>query len=204
MQRSPYNDDEQDEEKFDPEEYMECSQIDLPEEQRRRRLEDGQEVVSYYVGHYCANDGGQIHSSPMKPLPWRPLTLSLQICSALVYEKTSLVKESCMQCIEPVQDENNNNNNLDQQDEDNIFESCETIYAMSGKCESVLPAGTVSSVNRDACNYIEGIKIVRRDDIIETAARSRPSAVATAFIVISAFYDWYLRTRFLVKHDTLL
>ena len=102
------------------------------------------------------------------------------------YEKTSLVKESCMQCIEPVQDEANNNNNGDQQDEDNILESCETIYAMSGKCESVLPAGTVSLVNRDACNYIEGIMIVRRDEIIETAA-SRPSAVATAFIVISAF-----------------
>ena len=104
MERNPYNDDEQNEEKFDPEEYMECSQIDLPEEQRRRRLEDGQEEVSYYVGPYCANDGGQI---PLGLFTDETCTMAAtDIVFAdlfgfdLPYEKTSLVKESCMQYIE--------------------------------------------------------------------------------------------------------
>ena len=77
MERNPYNDDEQNEEKFDPEEYMECSQIDLPEEQRRRRLDDGPTVPT-------TADNSTLDSSPMKPVPWRPLTLSLRICSALI------------------------------------------------------------------------------------------------------------------------
>ena len=43
IERIPYNDDEEDEEKSDPEEYMECAELDLPEEERRRRLEEGEE-----------------------------------------------------------------------------------------------------------------------------------------------------------------
>ena len=117
-----------------------------------------------------------------------------------------------MSCLEKQdQDQNNNNNNNnDQQDADQVIETCEMLYKTSGKCEASLPEGMVYEANNNACNYMEGIRIVRQDGIIDTGS-SRPSAVATAFIVIfamafaaMAFYVWYLRTRLGVKQNTLL
>lgn len=215
IERNPYNDDEQDEEQFDIEEFMECAQIDIPDDQRRR-LEDAngeQEEVQYFVGPYCGSQGGEIYMG----------LFSDDTCTELVEEVTfedlmgfelpysdpeSLVSSKCIQCVEPVREEDNNDN--DNQDEDNILESCENLYMGSGKCENKLPEGMVYQVNDNACTYMEGIRIVRHDGVIDVAA-SRPSPVATAFIVVAlmaffamGFYVYYLRTRLGVKQNTLL
>ena len=78
----------------------------------------------------------------------------------------------------------------------------------AGKCE--LDIYGPYEKNQNACTYMEGIKIVRADGMLDVSD-ARPSAVATAFIVIFAmsfaamgFYVWYLRTRLGVKQNSLL
>jgi len=215
IDRNPYQDEEE-EQVFQVEDYMECAQLDMQNGRRRldqNEQEEEQEEVQYFVGPYCANEGGEIHlglfTDDTCSTTAQEVTFTELMGFSLPYESSSIVDSSCVSCLEPV-DENENDNGDDAEDADAVTESCEMMYKTAGKCESSLPSGMVSSPNEAACNYMEGIKIVRQDGIIDTGS-SRPSAVATAFIVISAmafcamgFYVWYLRTRLGVKKDTLL
>lgn len=214
IERNPYDDDEQ-EEQFQVEEYMECKQIDIQNDERRRKLEEDngeEEEAQYFVGPYCGSQGGSIHLGLFTDDTCTTLASDVEFEDLfgfdLPYERKSLVGAECLSCMEPVEYEDQDAN--DQQDADAVSEQCEMLYSSSGKCESKMPEGMVWSPNTNACTYMEGVKIVRQDGIINTGP-SRPNAVATAFIVISAmafaalaFYVWYLRTRLGVKKNTLL
>lgn len=213
---------------FEIQNYMQCNQLKV---QNQRALNEN-EQVKYYVGPYCAGQGGSIKlglftddtctenatSTSFKDLMGFDLPYST--------EEGSLVDAKCLGCIEKNNAEEDYNNaqaaanaddanaaavDDDQVDADNINEMCENLYTMSGKCESSYPSGMLTSEpNNNACTYMEGIRIVRQDGIIDTGS-TRPSAVATSFIVIfamafaaMAFYVWYLRTRLGVKKNTLL
>jgi hypothetical protein len=186
-----------------------------------RKLNDQEEEVKYYVGPYCGSQGGAVHlglftddactvfsdaESDFKSLAGFALPYA--------YNVESIVGQECLSCLaiadENENDNNNDNNNDNGEEQDMVSETCGTVYTAAGKCEAYLPSGTTSDVNNNACNYMQGIKMVRYDGIVDTSA-SRPSAVATAFIVIfsmgfaaMAFYVWYLRTRLGVKQNTLL
>jgi hypothetical protein len=78
---------------------------------------------------------------------------------------------------------------------------CEKIYTMAGKCEASLAYGTTQYPNNNACNYLEGIKIVRADGTIVTAD-SRANKFAGAFIgifttmfVLLSAYVYFLKTK---------
>ena len=79
---------------------------------------------------------------------------------------------------------------------------CEQIYEGAGKCEQGLEStGYVSSANNNACNYIAGIKVVRKDGII-TQVGSKANKTASIFIgvfvvafVLLAAYVYYLKTK---------
>lgn len=118
---------------------------------------------------------------------------------ALPYGDTSLVGSNCLSCLGSSDGSGAS-----------VGEQCATIYAIAGKCESSLPQGMTSYPNTNGCNYMEGIKITRKDGIIISSA-SRPSPVTSSFIVIFAmtcaallFYVWYLRRRLGTKKDQLL
>jgi hypothetical protein len=211
VDRNPYEENGQENDrKFDIDEYMECKEVELPNN-NQRKLQDNEEV-RYYVGPYCGNQGGSIHlglfTDDTCTQKASGVTFEELMGFALPYETSSLVDASCVSCLEPVEQDKNNAN--DAADADNVLESCETLYTYSGKCEANLPAEKVAAPNNNACNFMEGIKIVRQDGIIDVGV-ARKSAVATSFIVIfamafcaMAFYVWYLRTRLGVKKDTLL
>lgn len=214
IERNPYNDDEQDEDQFEIEDYMECKEIEVPQDERRRLEDNGEEEeVQYFVGPYCGSQGGEIFLGLFTDDTCTEMAEEVTFKSLMGYDlpysdPTSLVSAKCISCIEPVRDEEQNDG--DQADEDNILESCENLYMGAGKCESKLPSGMVYEINENACTYMEGIRIVRNDGFIDVSA-ARPSPVATAFIVVAAmafaamgFYVWYLRTRLGVKQNTLL
>jgi hypothetical protein len=214
IEENPYEaDGQQAEEQFDLDQYMQCGQVKF---NNRRRLNNDE--VKYYVGPYCANQGGAIYLgffSDDTCTEFSSTTFASLSGYELPYSTSSIVGEECLGCIEREEDQDqnqdNNNNENDAADADAVLESCETLYASAGKCEANLASGTTTTaVNNNACNYMAGIRIVRQDGIIDTGS-SRPSAVATAFIVIfamafaaMAFYVWYLRTRLGVKKNTLL
>ena len=238
IDRNPYQEDEEAEVEFNVEEYMECRELNIENNRRRSRRRRADEVdgeaeeeagaeeeeqqqeeqqqeeeeeVQYFVGPYCAYEGGEIFLGLFTD-DTCTTTASDGLFKTLMgfdlpYEKTSLVSATCVSCLEP---QENNNGGDDADDADQVSEGCENIYLSSGKCESTLPEGMVASPNTAACTYMQGITIVRKDGIIDVGV-GRKSPVATSFIVIfamafcaMAFYVWYLRTRLGVKKDTLL
>jgi hypothetical protein len=104
-----------------------------------------------------------------------------------------------MSCHEPA---DYNNEGDDAEDEDQVIEMCEQIYQTAGKCESALAAtGVVYEANEQACNYIAGIKVVRKDGII-TQVGSKANKTSSVFIgifvvafVLLAAYVYYLKTK---------
>lgn len=210
IDKNPYEEGEgqqqQNNQQFQVQNYLQCAEFRA----NRRQLNNDQ--VKYYVGPYCSSQGGAINlglfTDDTCTTEAEGITFEEIAGYALPYSESSIVDAHCLSCLENV-DVNQQNAN-DQADADTVNESCEFLYTTAGKCEQSLSVEVNPSPNNAACNYIEGIKIVRKDGII-TSAASRPSAVATSFIVISAmaffamaFYVWYLRTRLGVKQSTLL
>ena len=205
--RNPYEDDEgEKEEEFDLAEYVECQQAKFENnDEERRRLEE--EEIEYFIGPYCAEQGGAIFMGLFTDDTCTSFadnygganTYSYLAGKSLPYSEESLISMDCISCKEP---EDFNNDGNDAQDEDEVIEMCEQIYEGAGKCEQGLEAtGYLSSANNNACNYIAGIKVVRKDGII-TQVGSKANKTASIFIgifvvafVLLAAYVYYLKTK---------
>mmetsp|Transcript_34273 Transcript_34273/g.39017 ORF Transcript_34273/g.39017 Transcript_34273/m.39017 type:complete len:367 (-) Transcript_34273:227-1327(-) len=182
------NDDDNKNDDFDALDYAECAQYDLGN--NRRKLEDG---YNYYLGPYCADQGGQIHLG----------LFSDDTCTTFVnngdglfydtmgyqlpYVETSLVSDRCISCA--IQDDDGNAE---------VNDVCTTIYQVSGKCETKM---NVEYPNESACTYIEGIKIIREDGVIRTSSVKKSKAAAVSiglFLTVAVLlsgYVYYLRTK---------
>jgi len=185
------NDDDNAAAQVDAADYAQCAQANFG---GRRRLD---EDVAYYIGAYCANQGGEVRlglflddtCSEESDTSYYTLT-----GADLPYSDKSLVSDSCISCKEP---ENNQNGN-DDQDADQVKEMCENLYTYSGKCETYM---SINYINEAACSYIEGIKIIRDDGVIRTSAtrKSKGAAVAIGLFATTAIllgsYVYYLRTK---------
>ena len=189
---------------FDAMDYGYCAQFDMPENNnnnnnnggRRRRLEDGQK--EYYIGPFCADQGGEIHLGLFTD---ETCTTFAQYGDdmfynamgfSLPYSDTSLVSTRCLSCADGGDGNNNNGNNY------GASEQCSTIYSLSGKCETRMD---IDYPNESSCSYIEGIKIIREDGVIRTSTtkKSKTAAVAIGLFMTLAVllggYVYYLRTK---------
>jgi hypothetical protein len=181
---------------FDLQDYMECTKSDIAD----------QNGNALYIGPFCASQGGVIHLGVFTDDACTNFADSEDGRSAYVtatgyelpYAEANIIDLDCMSCIEP-SDKNNAGN--DAEDGDNVNEMCEKIYTMAGKCEASLAYGTTQYPNNNACNYLEGIKIVRADGTIVTAD-SRANKFAGAFIgifttmfVLLSAYVYFLKTK---------
>ena len=171
----------------------------------RRELEENQQV-NYYLGAFCSDTGGSIHVG----------LFTDDSCSVFVdesdngaatflslagyempYATATLIGTECVSCKEP-KDVNQNGEN-DQYDADEVKEACENLYAGSGKCEAFLD--TLASPTTSACNFMEGIKIYRKNgSLIHLAGNSSITAsvfiglFATSFVLLGG-YAFYLKTK---------
>jgi len=181
--------------------YAQCAQYDFDNQgdDGGRRLE---EADGYYLGPYCADQGGEVHLG----------LFSDDTCTTVVsggknifytytgmelpYASENVISTSCMSCGEGGGDDDAAQN--DQDDAVAIKEICEDIYLASGKCESKM---SLDYPNEAACTYIEGIKIIREDGVIRTTStkKSKIAAVSiglfTTIAVILGAYVYYLRTK---------
>ena len=205
-ENNPYNDDEQDEgEKFDLADYVECSQAEFNNDERRL----DEEEVAYYLGPYCSEQGGAIYMGMFTDETCTNFadgnggaTAYASLAGqSLPYSQTSVITQDCFSCKEP-EDVDENNDGNDAEDEDQVIEMCEQIYEQSGKCETGLAAtGYIYEANENACNYISGIKVIRKNGII-TQVGSKANKTASIFIgifvvafVLLAAYVYYLKTK---------
>jgi len=182
-----YADDDQQENgnDFDPSEYSACAQFD-----GRRRLEENN-GYDYYIGPYCADQGGEIHLGLFTDETCTTYaqngetTFSNMMGFSLPYSDDSLVSSRCFAC-----GQNNGNGN-------ELKDMCGNIYTYSGKCETRMNIGYP---NESSCSYIEGIKIIREDGVIRTSTVKKSKAAAVCIglfltmAVLLAGYVYYLRT----------
>eukprot|EP00522_Entomoneis_paludosa_P005247 CAMPEP_0172465108 /NCGR_PEP_ID=MMETSP1065-20121228/52478_1 /TAXON_ID=265537 /ORGANISM="Amphiprora paludosa, Strain CCMP125" /LENGTH=367 /DNA_ID=CAMNT_0013221537 /DNA_START=44 /DNA_END=1147 /DNA_ORIENTATION=+ len=177
---------------FDTEEYLECAKTDFGGRRKlaERKLND---EVEYYIGPFCAAQGGEIHLGVFtdETCTTRADNGDSTFASAagysLPFSDDSLIPTRCLKC---------GYKNGDGEYATN--EACSGIYQMSGKCETRM---NVDYPNESSCDYIEGIKIIREDGVIRTSSvrKSKSAAVAIGvFITVSvllAGYVFYLRTK---------
>lgn len=205
---NPYVDDDNDKEEFELEQYMYCAEWDLPN--NGRKLEDGEDDAGYFIGPYCADQGGKIHLGVFTDEfctnfaddddnGWTHTEFYYKLTGeALPYSSESLIGMDCISCQERADGNNNNNNGNGAE----VGEMCDAIYQQAGKCESQLsPDSYYFSPNENACTYIEGIKIVRSDGVVvqNAATKSKTAAIcigvfSAAFLLLGA-YVYYLKTK---------
>lgn len=209
MTTNPYGDGT-DTKSFNLEDYMGCGKLE-GYNGGRRQLANNQNNNNnngeyYYVGPYCAQQGGAIYlglftddtcTDYADSVGGRETYYNL-MGTNLPYGQTNVIDTDCVSCKEPT---TNNNDGNDATDTDDVSEECEVAYKMAGKCEAKLPYGTVLVPNNNACNYMAGIKIVRKDGTVITSA-SKANKTASVFIgffsvsfVLLSAYVYYLKTK---------
>jgi len=198
------DDEPEEQEELEVQEYMECAQIDFPEDENRRLEEE--EEIQYFIGPYCADSGAEILLGVFND----------EFCTnfasegdagrsvyydymgeALPYSSESLVDMNCIPCKEPGDADMQNNQN-DQQDEDEVVEMCEMVYEQAGKCENNLG---INNANNNGCNYMDGISIFRRDgqvimrDLTSSSAANVFIGLFAATFAAAGAYAYYLKTK---------
>jgi len=183
--------------------YMMCNNYEPPNNNNRRL---DQNEVEYFLGPYCAENGGSIYLGMFTDDSCslfadnnggRSTYLSIT-GQSLPYSSVSLIGADCFSCVEP--QDVNQQNNQDQQDEDEIKEFCLELYQAAGKCENKLNINNIE-LNNNACTYMKGIKITRSNGVIISGPANK-NKVASAFIGIFAVsfvllgaYVYYLKTK---------
>lgn len=189
------NDDDYAESSFQAINYAQCAEFG----------ENDDDGSSYYVGPYCADQGGDIYLSLFTDDSCTTFasngksTFYNLAGYELPYTSQSLIATSCMSCLEPSNAYNDDYvDDYQQEQNDYAKDTCSYIYYASGKCESKM---SVDYPNESACSYIEGIKIIREDGVIRTATKRKSKAAAvcigifTTIAVLLGGYVYYLRTK---------
>jgi len=205
VDRNPYNDDEEEEEQeMELREMAECRELEI-EDNGNRRLDE--EEVQYFVGAYCSDSGASIHlgvfteetcSQFADEYGGRATYEQLTYGKTLPYSESTMIGSECMSCKESADADQNNDN--DEQDADEVKESCEQLYEASGKCEAGL-SSYIQNPNNNGCNFMEGIKIVRKNGVVVRGPGSK-NTTASVFIglfaasfVLLGGYAYYLKTK---------
>jgi len=212
VDNNPYNDDEEEEEEeWELQEMAECRNYEFENNNNNRRRLDGEEEeeAEYFVGAYCSENGGNIYlglfteetcSQFADEYGGRETFAALSYGKSLPYSESTMIGTECMSCKEPADaDENGDGDN---EDADEIKESCEQLYEAAGKCEAGLSSsGTVAYPNNYACNFMQGIKIVRQNgSIVRGAGTQNTTAsifigvMACSFVLLGG-YVYYLKTK---------
>ena len=162
-----------------------------------RRLEDG---AYYYIGSYCSEQGGKIFLGMFTDDTCTTFadnnagrkTFKEMTGVDLPFSDKSMVRSDCVSCNERdhkeyQQNNKNNNNSNNNQKQVRILDSCEEVYEAAGKCETHMGSNngyaSPQEINEDACYYMEGLKLIRKNGIIDTSL-TRPNNQVNLFITI--------------------
>jgi len=208
------------------EDYMTCQQADIDydgdngqyNQNNQNAANDEDWDGQLYMGPYCASQGGAIYvglfmddmcTQAIDSNYGRSIYYSAMGVS-MPFSQTNLVEMSCFPCSEPQNKyAQYNNQGDDADDDDEVCEACENLYTYSGKCERNLPVAS-GLQNNKACNYLDGIKVIRKDGTVVTTNRASAGSkgsgesykgafafvgiFSAAFVLLSA-YVYYLKEK---------
>ena len=182
---------------FNVQNYLECGKLEVDGNNGNGNNGEAQQ---YYIGPYCSDDGSKILLGV-----FTEDTCSVEASSgtyeqfnngvSLPYSSESIVGLECVSCLEDQDQEENNNQ--DAQDNNQVKYVCEYLYQQAGKCETNL---SIDNPSTDACNYIEGVKITRKDGTVvfnKSASRATGAWIgifAMSTILLGA-YVYYLKSK---------
>jgi len=190
-----------DEDALDVNDYLECGAYEPAEAEYYGRRKLAEEEVQYFLGPYCADQGGEIKLGLFNDdtcttfadsfgYGGRTTFNTISNGATLPYSESSLIDATCWSCL--AEDDNDDNAAAAEPSE-----FCGGIYEIAGKCEAELS----EAYNDNACNYLEGIQMTRTNGIIISGSGSK-NKVAGAFIGIFAVsfillgsYVYYLKTK---------
>lgn len=195
------NNDNNDDGTFDPLQYAQCAQFD--------QFTGGDDDTSgngYYLGPYCASQGGSIQFSLFTDNTCTTFSSCGEECFyetmgyELPYSVESLTGEECNTCSEQTLEQTiyNTNNDNEEDGKEEPREFCTNLYQSSGKCETKM---YIDYPNESACTFIEGIKILREDGVIRTQSVKKSKGAALMIGLVSTIsvclfaYVYYLQTK---------
>ena len=209
IENNPYAaEGEEEEERENLEELVDCQQFEPQQNNNNNNNNNNnQEEMEYFMGPHCSDDGSSIRMGLFTDEQCTNFAdssngattyASLSYGASMPYATGTMIGSECMSCKE-TQDANENNGN-DAADEDNIKEGCEELYNSAAKCEAGL-SGMIQYPDNTGCNFMQGIKIIRRNGNVYSVGSSKNKA-ASAFIglfgagfVLLAGYSYYLKTK---------
>lgn len=194
--------------------YMQCAKAGFRRQlQNNNYYSENNANQQYYIGPYCATQGGAVYLGVFTDDSCTAFadsnggrdTYLAMTGESLPYGSSSIIAKECMSCKEGGEDWYNQDTyayyDADVADADDVLQVCEGLYNRAGKCESSLPYGTTYKNNNNACNYIQGIKVVRSDGTVMTAsekanrsARMTISVLSIAFVALSG-YVYFLKNK---------
>jgi hypothetical protein len=96
----PCTDDEADNNDFDIEDYMQCTQLEVNNNNDRRQLEEGDgNAIYYYVGPYCAKQGGSVYLGLFTDnacTEFATVTFESLTGFEMPYDGKSIIDEECL------------------------------------------------------------------------------------------------------------
>jgi len=199
--KNPYEEDGNNNknEKFNIGDYAACGKWEY--KANRRQLNNNNN--KYYMGPYCAENGGAIFLGLFTDDTCTTFldesggaeTYLATTGVEMPYAAESIIGMDCVSCTEPTEYNVDGN---DADDEDTVSETCETVYSLAGKCEEKLSAA--ADPNNNACTYMQGIKIIRTNGSVQSMSGTNKTAsvfiglFVVSFILLAA-YVYYLRTK---------
>ena len=182
--------------------YAACDQYGYDEngDDGRRKLEE--DAVQYYIGPYCADQGGEVVLGMFTEDSCTTFADNYggnkayeeMTGNSLPYSSKSLIDSECRSCLKTsyYQDDN---------EEGTVREVCEDVYQYAGKCEHRL-YNVLENPNDNACNWIHGIRIlpITSNGVIHAHYHGTlKAAIAIAFFsllfVLFAFYVYFLKQK---------
>mmetsp|Transcript_25452 Transcript_25452/g.30820 ORF Transcript_25452/g.30820 Transcript_25452/m.30820 type:complete len:366 (+) Transcript_25452:94-1191(+) len=185
---------------FEPEQYTACAQYEPQDgDDGGRRLDEGDDAVQYFIGPYCANQGGDVYLGMFTDDTCTEFADDLDGSylfkqmsgESLPYSSKSMVGSDCVSCLQAAEGD-------DDAAEDEASEACQALYMASGKCESNL---SVDYPNENACAFMSGITIVLENGVVNTEEiKASPTAsvfigIFAASFCLLAFYVYYLNDK---------
>jgi len=187
------------ENEFRLEEYAkECRQYENGNNQRDRELAADDYYKSYYIGPYCAKQGGNVYLGMFTDdtctnfadnnhgaEEYKTLT-----GNTLPYKSTSIINNDCVSCIEQKR-------NGEQNDDDSIEISngCQQMYQIAGKCETRM---NLDYPVENACTFVAGLSTL--DEKGTPGRRRANTVIAFTFIfagttIAMGAYAYVLRSK---------
>jgi hypothetical protein len=155
----------------------------------------GDDGEGSYLGPVCSDDGSHIHLELFSDDTCNTLASCDSSCYAqsngysIPFSSTSMISTNCVSCAE--------------EDDDlyyygSLREECYDLYTDSGKCETRM---AIDYPNESACTYIEGIKFIGDNGVIDSPSvrRSKTASViigiSSGFTILLIVYVQYLSTK---------